>query len=312
MIEIKGIEKSFGGTRALKTVDTVIEDGCIYGLTGSNGAGKTTFLRLLCGILEPDCGSIFEGGKQIDRTSGHVVMVTDEQFVLPGASMDRMAKFYNAFYENFDMAHYRRLAEIFGLDTAKPIREFSRGMKHQAQTALALACRAKYFLFDEIFEGLDPVMCRTLRAILSAEVEQRKVTLIISSHSLRELEELCDHIIMLHRGELLLACDAYDIRSRMFKVQTAFGDDYGRERFEGLDIADFKKQGSVASLIIRGNRSEIMSSLKARKPLLLDIVPMTLEEILVCELSSRGYTPAEFELEEAGEEEEVNENSGLS
>lgn len=304
MIEIRGISKQFGSKQAASGISTDIKEGCIYGLTGSNGAGKTTLLRLIGGILEPDEGSITENGSLIDRGAGRTFFAADDQYVLPGASMDRMADFYSSFYKSFDSKYYAKLADTFGLDRAARLKDLSKGMRHLAQAVLALACRAGYLLLDEIFEGLDPVMRRRLCAILGDEVTMRGTAVVVSSHALRELEDICDHVITLHEGRLVLACDIDEARTRMFKAQIAYADEFDRTRLEGLglDIADFKRQGSVASVIIRGDSDEAAEKLRGTRPLLFDILPMSFEEVFISELALKGYTSGVSEQDEGGEQ----------
>ena len=265
MIEAKNVSKSFDGFCALNDISCVIPDGCIYGLVGTNGAGKSTLLRIMTGVYRQDAGGLTYDGMPVYENpiiKKDIVYVPDELYFLPGANLNRMAKLYAAVYP---------------------------GMKRQAAIMLALSCCPKYMFFDETFDGLDPVMRNLIKAIICQEVEDRHAVAVITSHSLRELEDTCDQLALLHKGGLVLESELIDLKTNMFKVQTAFLDEYDRGRFEGINILHFAKRGSVSNIIVRGDREEIIARFNALHPVILDILPLTLEEVFTYEVEALGY-----------------------
>ena len=232
MIKAEGLTKRFGKTEALAKFDCTVPDGCIYGLVGSNGAGKSTFLRLLAGIYRPDGGSVTIDGKPVFGSCDileQMVMVPDELYFVAGATIKRMAELYRNTRGYIDYERLASLAGMIGLELDRPIAQFSKGMKRQAATILALACKPKYLLFDETFDGLDPVMRSVIKRIISEDVLDRQTTVIITSHSLRELEDTCDQLALLHKGGLVLESDVADLKTSLFKVQIATGGDFTKE-----------------------------------------------------------------------------------
>ena len=292
MIEAKNECKSFDGFCALNDISCVIPDGCIYGLVGTNGAGKSTLLRIMTGVYRQDKGELTYDGQPVYENQAvkrDIVYVPDELYFLPGSNLNRMSKLYRAAYPGFDMDKFTRLAEDLRLDRKKNLAAFSKGMKRQAAIILALACNPKYMFFDETFDGLDPVMRNLIKAIICQEVEQRRAVAVITSHSLRELEDTCDQLALLHKGGLVLESEIIDLKTNMFKVQTAFLDNYDRTRFAGIDILHFVKRGSVSNIIVRGDRGEIIERFNALHPVILDILPLTLEEVFTYEVEALGY-----------------------
>lgn len=292
MIEAKNISKRFNGFAALDNISCAIPNGSIYGMVGTNGAGKSTFLRMLTGVYKPDGGEISYDGRPVYENPDvkrDIVYVPDELYFLPGASMNRMAKLYAAAYPNFDMERFISLSDDFKLDRRKNISTFSKGMKRQAAIILALSGRPKYMFFDETFDGLDPVMRNLVKAIICQEVEERKAVAVITSHSLRELEDTCDQLALLHRGGLVLESDISELKTNLYKVQVAFRDAYDRERFAGIDILHFSKRGSVSNIIVKGDRETIVAQFNKLNPIILDILPLTLEEVFTYEVEALGY-----------------------
>ena len=292
MIEAKNVSKSFDGFSALDNISCVIPDGCIYGLVGTNGAGKSTLLRLLTGVYRQDGGEVLYDGLQVYENpivKRDIAYVPDELYFLPGANMNRMARLYSSVHPGFDNDRFIQLADDLRLDRKKNIATFSKGMKRQAAIILALACKPKYMFFDETFDGLDPVMRNIIKAIICQDVEERKAVAVITSHSLRELEDTCDQLALLHRGGLVLESDITKLKTNLFKIQTAFLDEYDRNRFEGTDILHFSKRGSVSNIIVRGDKSDIIEHFNALHPVILDILPLTLEEVFTYEVEALGY-----------------------
>lgn len=300
MIKTEHLTKKFGDLTALNDISCTINDGCIFGLVGSNGAGKSTLLRLMAGVYKPEQGNVTVDGANVyenPKVKGRITFVTDELFFLPGASMNRMADLYAAVYKRFDRKRYRELTNMFGLDPKKPINTFSKGMKRQAATILSLSVRSDYILFDETFDGLDPVMRNFVKKIVCEDILDRNATAVITSHSLRELEDTCDQLALLHQGGLVLQSDIQNLKTTLFKVQVAFGEDYDKTKFEGMEILQFQKHGMVANMIIRGDQEKTVALLKAMNPAVLDVLPLSLEEVFTYEMEALGY---KFNLEVEG------------
>jgi len=290
MIKTEHLTKKFGDLTALNDISCTINDGCIYGLVGSNGAGKSTLLRLIAGVYKPEKGNVTVDGAPVyenPKVKERITFVADELFFLPGASMNRMADLYAAVYKRFDRKRYKELTSLFGLDPKKPINTFSKGMKRQAATILALSARSDYILFDETFDGLDPVMRNFVKKIVCEDILDRNATAVITSHSLRELEDTCDQLALLHKGGLILQSDVQNLKTGLFKVQVAFREEYDKTKFEGMNILQFIKHGMVANMIIRGDQT--VARLKAMNPAVLDVLPLTLEEVFTYEMEALGY-----------------------
>ena len=306
MILAENLTKKFDDFTALNAIHCRIPDGCIYGMVGSNGAGKSTFLRLIAGIYRPDGGQITIDGKPVyenPEVKEKVSFVPDDLYFMGGASLVRMARLYEAAYPAFDRRRFDYLTNTFKLDPAKPVSGYSKGMKRQAAIILALSCHPRYMFFDETFDGLDPVMRNLVKSLIVKDVLEEKATAVITSHSLRELEDTCDQLALLHRGGVVLESDILNLKTSLFKLQVAFSEPYGQERFDGIRCLHYSKRGSVATLIVRGDRNEIMSRMSGLQPLILDVLPLTLEEVFTYELEALGYqfdvNGYDFEGEEA-------------
>lgn len=293
MIEVNNLVKKFDKFTAIDNLSCSIPEGCIYGMVGSNGAGKSTFLRVLSGVYKADKGSCMLDGEPIwenPSAKSKLAFVPDDVYYLAGASMDRMASLYASVYSDFDENRYKYLATNFKLDTRKNLNSFSKGMRRQASTILALSARPKYIFFDETFDGLDPVMRNLVKKLICEDVADRGATAIITSHSLRELEDTCDQLALLHKGGLVLESDVDNLKTKQFKVQIAFKKDYDITLFEGIEISNFTKSGSVANLIVKGERDEILTRLSTLEPLILEALPLSLEEIFTYEMDALGYS----------------------
>ena len=292
MIEAVELTKSFEDFVALDKVTCQIPDGCIYGMVGSNGAGKSTFLRVLSGIYKADGGDITVDGQSVwenYNVKNQMMFVPDELYFLPGADLRRMVKFYQNVYPTFDLERYNALLQVFGLPQNKSIQSFSKGMKRQAAILLALSVRPKILLFDETFDGLDPMMRKLVKSFICNDVAERGVTVIITSHSLRELEDLCDQLVLLHKGDVVLESQVSRLKTGVSKVQVAFGYEYDHTLFKDMDVVTFEKNGSVANVIVRGDRQEIEQAVLAKNPLLCEVLPLSLEEVFLYEMTSLGY-----------------------
>ncbi len=292
MIRAAGITKKFGSFTALDEVTCNIMDGCVYGLVGSNGAGKSTFLRVLAGIYKPDEGVAYFDDEPVYENPSvkeQISFVADELYFLTGANMKKMALMYKRLYDNFDMDRFNELTRIFGLDPDKNIANFSKGMRRQASIILTLSTRAKYMFFDETFDGLDPVMRNLVKKLICDDVAEKGSTVIITSHSLRELEDICDHLALLHKGGLVLDSDVLEMKTTQFKVQVAFEEKFNESKFWDMNITRYRQEGSVANMIVNGDREEMIKRFRDMNPIILDILPLTLEEVFTYEMEALGY-----------------------
>ena len=300
MIQAENVTKVFrsaGQSKphyALNNLSCTIPGGCIYGLVGSNGAGKSTFLRLLSGVYRPDHGTISVDGLPVwenPTAKDKLFYVPDDLYFLPQTSMRKMAHYYKALYRKFDWERYCGLTSTFGLDDEANLNTFSKGMRRQAAAILALSTMPDYLFFDETFDGLDPVMRRLVKQVIYNDVLDRGTTTIITSHSLRELEDTCDQLALLHQGGIVFESDIQNLKTALFKVQTAFSEPFNRAKFEavGIHIVSYSQMGSVATFIVRGDRLATEEKLRCMNPLLLDILPLNLEEVFVYEMEALGY-----------------------
>ena len=300
MIQAENVTKVFrsaGQSKphyALNNLSCTIPGGCIYGLVGSNGAGKSTFLRLLSGVYRPDHGTISVDGLPVwenPTAKDKLFYVPDDLYFLPQTSMRKMAHYYKALYRKFDWERYCGLTSTFGLDDEANLNTFSKGMRRQAAAILALSTMPDYLFFDETFDGLDPVMRRLVKQVIYNDVLDRGTTTIITSHSLRELEDTCDQLALLHQGGIVFESDIQNLKTALFKVQTAFPEAFNRAKFEavGINIVSYTQMGSVATFIVRGERMATEEKLRCMNPLLLDILPLNLEEVFVYEMEALGY-----------------------
>ena len=292
MISAKNVTMKFDDFTALNHLSCEIPDSCIYGLVGSNGAGKSTFLRLISGVYKPYEGDITVDGAPIwenPEIKSQIMYVPDELYFLPQSNMKTMAKLYAAAYKSFSYERFHSLTETFGLDPEANINTFSKGMKRQAATILALSTMPKYLFFDETFDGLDPVMRNLVKQVIYNDVCERGTTTIITSHSLRELEDTCDQLALLHKGGIVFESDIQNLKTSLFKVQVAFKERFDRTKFEGVDMLNYTQAGSVATFIARGDRDAVSASIRAKNPLLLDVLPLNLEEVFIYEMEAVGY-----------------------
>ncbi len=292
MLQVTDLTKRFGKFTALDGISCTVPDGCIYGLVGSNGAGKSTFLRTVCGIYRADSGDVLFDGQPVfenPQAKQNMVLVPDELFFLSGSTPLRMEKLYRAVYPTFDSERYHQLLEQFRLPPKKPLSAFSKGMRRLTATALALSVKPKLLFFDETMDGLDPIMRHVVKSILADDVASRGTSAVVVSHSLRELEDLCDQLTLLHQGGIVLERDVTNLKTSVFKIQVAFAESFDRTKFEGLNIVHYAQQGQVANFIVGGDREQTEAALRALTPLLLEVLPLTLEEVFTYELQARNY-----------------------
>ena len=292
MIEARNVTMKFDSFTALSQLSTIIPDGCIYGLVGSNGAGKSTFLRLLAGVYRPQKGEILFDGRPVyenPAVKSEILFVPDELYFLPQSNMTRMATLYREIYPHFSDEKYEALIRQFDLSTSEPLNTFSKGMRRQAATILALSASPRYLFFDETFDGLDPIKRKMVKDMISADAKKGHMTAIITSHSLRELEDSCDQLSILHKGGIVFESETALLSTTLFKVQFARATSFTRDLFSDLDIVTYSQTGNVATFIVRGDKEKTVRRLTEFSPLLLETLPLSLEEIFVYELSALGY-----------------------
>ena len=292
MIEISNVSKQFGNIQAMQNVTATIQRGSIFGLIGSNGAGKSTLLRMLAGIYRPDQGEITIEGEQVyenEAIKQRIFYISDDQFFFQNATIESMADYYHTVYQRFSEEKLQKLVALFKLDAKRKLNTFSKGMQKQAHIILALACQPDYLLCDETFDGLDPVMRQAVKRILADAVLDYQMTPIIASHNLRELEDICDHIGLLHQGGIVFEREMDDLRLNIHKVQCAFAEAKGKEDFAALDVVNFEQRGSLSTLVIRGESKKTEEVIKAMQPLYMELLPLTLEEIFITEMEALGY-----------------------
>ena len=290
MIEIKELKKSFGGFPALDGLSLTVPTGSVYGLVGPNGAGKTTAIKHLTGVYRQDSGEVLLDGAPVFENPAakeKIAYIPDEIYHFPQAGIKDMAGFYKGVYPKFSEERYHKLGEVFGLDEKAPIKRFSRGMQKQAAFRLAMSLMPEVLVLDEPVDGLDPVMRRQIWTLLLADVAERGMTVLVSSHNLRELEDVCDHVGIIHAGKTLVERSLSELQDNMVKVQLVLPE--GAALPEGLNILHESRVGQVRTLILRGRAEEISAVVAAAGPLFYDLLPLTLEEIFIYELGGEHY-----------------------
>ena len=286
MLEMKNVTKSFGKFKALDDLSMCVPKGSVYGLVGPNGAGKSTAIRLMTGIYRPDSGSITLEGMPVYENPTNKVRIgyiPDDIFYFPSASMEEMRKFYKGIYPQFDDALYEKLFEAFELPRKSPIRRFSKGMQKQAAFHLSLCTHPELLILDEPVDGLDPVMRRQVLSLILSDVAGNGTTVLISSHNLRELEDICDHVGIKDHGKMLLERSLADMQGATHKLQLV------GEVPEGLEVLHESQAGRLKTLIVRGDAQEISLKVSASSPVYFDVLPLSLEEIFIYELGGEGY-----------------------
>ncbi len=288
MILVKELTKTFGDFKALDHCQVHVPKGAVYGLVGPNGAGKSTLIRHLTGIYRADSGEILIDGQPVydnPIVKGKFAYIPDDVFYYHSANLKEMMKLYKGIYPNFDTELYQKLVEAFGLDPKKNLRSFSKGMVKQAAFVLALSVRPELLILDEPVDGLDPVMRRQVWSLMLQEVAERQMTVLVSSHNLRELEDVCDHVGIMHQGKMLLEQSLSQMQDNLLKVQVVFG----ATRPEDLPIVHSSNTGRIETLILRGAPEELKAQLEACEPILLELMPLSLEEIFIYELGGVSY-----------------------
>ena len=292
MIKAEELKKQFEGYQALDGVNLHVEKASVYGLVGPNGAGKSTIIRHIAGVYRQDSGQLLVGGEPVYENPSvkeKIAYIPDDLYYFPQADVEDMMRFYKGIYKNFDTDRFEKLKEVFTLvNTKKAIRRMSKGMQKQAAFWLAVCCGAEVMVLDEPVDGLDPVMRRQVWSLMMQDVAERGTTVLVSSHNLRELEDVCDTVGILSRGKVLLERSLSSLQGNVSKIQIAFAD--GAEPdLSAFDIMHESRQGKVMTLIVRGNTEDVKGRFETLNPLILDAIPLTLEEIFIYELGGEDY-----------------------
>ena len=286
MLELKNVTKTFGALKALDDLTMTVPKGSVYGLVGPNGAGKSTAIRHALGVYRPDSGSITLNGKPIyenPEVKNRICSIPDDVFYFPSATMGDMKSYYKGMYPQFDEALFDKLYEAFQLPKNSPIRRFSKGMQKQAAFHLSICTHPELLILDEPVDGLDPVMRRQVWSLLLSEVAQRETTVLVSSHNLRELEDICDHVGIMDHGRMLLERSLADMQGSTHKLQIV-----GNVPLD-LQILHESNSGRLKTLVVRGDAEEIAQKVKATEPAYFDVLPLSLEEIFIYELGGVNY-----------------------
>ncbi len=306
MIELNKTTKSFGSFTALDNVSLKIEKGTAFGLLGSNGAGKSTILRLISGIYRPEDGEVLVDGERVYdnvKLKQKIFFINDETVQFAGFTLKKLRDYYKGYYPNFSNELFESLRQKVNLPLDKKIGDFSKGMKRQAIVIIGLACRTDYLLLDEAFDGLDPTMRIIVKKMLVDAMLDRQLTTIISSHNLKEINEVCDTAALLHNGKIVFAREIDSVKSSVHKVQAVFPPnedgtpkDYSREEIEqtGLDVLHFERSQSIYYIIAKGDEETVKAAFAPKKPMLLEIIPLSLEEIFIYELEVLGYDSSDI------------------
>ena len=292
MIKVDRVSKKYDNDFVLNNLSFNIKDNCIYGLVGANGAGKSTLLRIIMGIFDANMGSVTIDGEEVShnvKLKQKMVFIPEDLFFYPGYTLIDMAKYYQSMYDEFDMDYFRELAKLLKLKENVKISNFSKGMKRQCALICAIATNADYMFFDETFDGLDPVIRNVMKKIIVKQMNKKKTTIVMTSHNLRELEDVCDNLGLLYQGGILFESDIDTIKTNMYKVQISLKGDFDKDDFSDIDLLSYKKNGSVATLIIKDVDNTSKKKLAKKNPIILDYLNLTLEEIFIYEMEAMGY-----------------------
>lgn len=301
MIELKGVVKKFDDFQVLDSIDLTIPQGTAFGLLGSNGAGKSTILRLLSGIYKQEKGEIYIDGEAVfdnPKVKKRIFFINDETIQFTSFTLEELKNYYKSFYPKFSEELFEKLRSTINLPLKKKLNAFSKGMKRQAVVITVLACQTDYLLLDEAFDGLDPTMRIIVKRMLVDAMIDRNLTTIISSHNLKEINEVCESVALLHQGKIIFSRDLDSVKGNIHKIQAVFKSAdpempqyYSKEELAGtgVEILHYEKNQSVYHLIARGEVDEIKKKLEPKKPIVLDIIPLSLEEIFIYEMEVLGY-----------------------
>ena len=292
MIETSGLTKRFDDILAVDHISAKIRDGSVFGLIGTNGAGKSTFLRMVSGILKPDEGEVLIDGENVyenPAVKSRFFYISDDQYFFANGTPLELMKFYKSIYPAFDEPRFFHLLQSFDLDKKRKISTFSKGMKKQLSIIYGICAGTDYIFCDETFDGLDPVMRQAVKSLFASDMAERNLTPIIASHNLRELEDICDHVGLLHKGGILLSKDLEEMKSNIQKLQCVVAEEEKMSLLQELDILQMEQRGSLLTLTVRGEREKIEAVLRGKNPVFYEILPLTLEEIFISETEVVGY-----------------------
>lgn len=292
MLKIRSLTKKFQEKNVLVDVNLDIEAGSVFGLVGPNGSGKSTLLKIMAGILKPDLGGVcIEGEKVFDnaRVKQDILLISDDPFYFFNASLRDMKDFYQLWYPDFNEETYAKYRDIFKLDETRAMKNFSKGMKRQAFIVLALAIAPKYLFLDEAFDGLDPVMRLTFKRAITKLIEEKEMTVVISSHNLRELEDICDTFGILEDNNIRTAGYVDETKENIHKIQLAFKEAKSEDDFKDLDILSIQIQSRVVNLVVKGNIEKIRNYIQTMNPLMMEVLNVNLEEVFIYEMEKKGY-----------------------
>ena len=298
MIEIQNVTKSFGPDTAVENISATLGEGRIFGLIGSNGAGKSTLLRMMAGVLKPDAGEILIDGMSVyenPEAKRLICLLADTAYYFPNARPMDMAAYYRLQYPDFDMEKFRRYLQGFQLPNDRKISAFSKGQKRQIQILLGICAGTRYLICDETFDGLDPVARQAVKGILSGELLERGLTPVIASHNLRELEDICDCVGLIHQGRILFTGDLDSMKWNLSKIQCVIPDEAAEAALmKQLDILHWNRTGTLLTMTVRGEREAVMAAVNQTSPLFAEVLPLSLEEIFISETEAIGYDIQDF------------------
>lgn len=292
MIKLRSLTKKFGSSLVLGDINVEIPTGSVYGLIGPNGAGKSTLLRIMSGVMKPDIGCVLIDDERVydnPEVKKNILLISDDPFFFFQATIKDMKEFYKTWYPDFDDEIYDKFLKIFALDENKPMKNFSKGMKRQSFIVLALAIAPKYLFLDEAFDGLDPIMRLTFKRAITKMIEEKEMTIIISSHNLRELEDICDSFGILENGVISTSGDIEETKDNIHKIQLAFKKEMSKEDFKDLDLLAIKIQSRVVNIVAKGNIEKIKNYLNTMDPLMMEVLNVNLEEVFIYEMERKGY-----------------------
>ena len=293
MIEVKNLSKRFETIKAIDNISAHIEEGHVFGLIGTNGAGKSTFMRMLSGVLKPNEGEILIDGEPVydnPPVKEKIFYISDDQYFFKSGTPKDMVKLYKTCYPDFQTKRWLELMEKFGLDKNRKINTFSKGMKKQLSVLCGVCSGTKYLLCDETFDGLDPVMRQAVKALFIKEIEERGLTPIIASHNLRELEDICEYVGLLHRGGILLEKDIDDMKLNIHKLQCVIRETEMLDKIKNtLDVVTVENRGSLYTITVRGKREDVVEFMEMLSPVFYELLPLSLEEIFISETEVKGY-----------------------
>lgn len=292
MLQITNLSKSFGPKVVLENLNCTIKTGSIYGLIGANGAGKSTLLRIIMGIFNKDSGKILINGEELkddEELKQKLCFVPDDLFFFRGYTIKDTIIFYSKLYKNFEKERAVKLFESLNLPIDKKISLFSKGMKRQVALICAICTNCDYIFFDETFDGIDPVVRNYIKKIIAEQMSKKETTIIMTSHNLRELEDICDDIGLLYKGKIVFESELDSLKTNMFKIQISLPYEFDEKNFENYNVLSFKKTGSIATIILKGDKEKYEKEFQELNPVLLDFLPLTLEEIFIYQMEVLGY-----------------------